>query len=272
MLKLSIITVNFNNKEGLQKTIESVVNQTYKNYEYLVIDGGSTDGSVEVIKEYAEKISYWISESDNGIYNAMNKGILNSKGEYLQFLNSGDWLVNETIIENILHEIPNCDLLYGNMIMVMPNGKLRTSYRSKGAEISFFTLFEGTINHSPSFIKRSLFLKYGLYDEQLRIVSDWKFFLIAFGLNQSEVVYRNIDVNYFDMNGISNVQIQLAQSEREKVLSEFVPYPILVDFKKNKRHLFRLTLIRMYFITRTLNEISELFLTTLARILKKIFD
>ena len=89
-MRLSIITINYNNREGLRKTIESVVNQTYRNFEYIIIDGGSTDGSVEVVKEYADRISYWVSEPDNGIYNAMNKGVLAANGKYIQFLNSGD--------------------------------------------------------------------------------------------------------------------------------------------------------------------------------------
>ena len=82
-MKLSVITINYNNRDGLKKTIESVVNQTYKDFEYIIIDGGSTDGSVEVLKEYSDKIDYWVSEPDKGIYNAMNKGIDIAKGEYV---------------------------------------------------------------------------------------------------------------------------------------------------------------------------------------------
>ncbi|MDR2910496.1 MAG: glycosyltransferase [Bacteroidales bacterium] len=93
-MKLSIITINLNNVAGLQKTIESVVKQTFTDYEYIVIDGGSTDGSADIIKQHANKITYWVSEPDKGIYNAMNKGIRVAKGEYCLFLNSGDWLIN----------------------------------------------------------------------------------------------------------------------------------------------------------------------------------
>jgi glycosyltransferase involved in cell wall biosynthesis len=89
-MKLSVITINYNNAIGLRKTIESVVNQTFRDYEYIIIDGGSTDGSVDVIKEYADKIDYWVSEPDKGIYNAMNKGVAAAHGEYTNFLNSGD--------------------------------------------------------------------------------------------------------------------------------------------------------------------------------------
>ena len=87
-MKLSIITINLNNAAGLRKTIQSVVNQTYIDFEYIIIDGFSSDGSIEVIKEYADRINYWVSEPDRGIYNAMNKGILKTSGEYIHFLNS----------------------------------------------------------------------------------------------------------------------------------------------------------------------------------------
>ena len=92
-MKLSIITVNLNNLEGLKKTYESVVCQTFTDYEWLVIDGGSTDGSREFIEEHQDKFAYWCSEPDKGIYNAMNKGIVRAKGEYLNFMNSGDYFV-----------------------------------------------------------------------------------------------------------------------------------------------------------------------------------
>ena len=140
MPTLTIITINLNNSIGLRKTIESVISQTYNDFEYLIIDGGSIDGSVDVIKEYADRISYWFSEPDKGIYNAMNKGILKAKGQYLQFLNSGDYLVNKNVIENVFHELPDCDLLYGNIITVKPDGKLQIHKGIGGSEITLFTL------------------------------------------------------------------------------------------------------------------------------------
>jgi len=270
MIKLSIITVNLNNSTGLRKTIKSVVNQTYKHFEYIVIDGGSTDGSVDVIKEYSNNLSYWVSEPDTGIYNAMNKGILVANGEYLQFLNSGDWLVNDTVIENILKEMPPCDLFHGNMVMVMPSGRLQVNHGSKGKEITFLSLFLGTINHSPAFIRRSLFFDYGLYDEQLRIVSDWKFYLKTFGLNKLKVIYKNIDVNYFEMNGISNTQVELANSEREKVLSEIIPYPILADYINYRSDFIELTLIRKHFLTAKIYRMSQMLIVTLSKILNRL--
>lgn len=101
MPKLTIITINLNNKAGLQTTIDSVIAQTYKDFEWIIIDGGSTDGSKELIEKYTNYIKYWVSEPDKGIYNAMNKGIKVAEGEYLQFLNSGDSLFSNSVLSDI---------------------------------------------------------------------------------------------------------------------------------------------------------------------------
>ena len=114
---ISIITINFNDKIGLQRTFDSVFAQDYQDFEYIVIDGGSNDGSKELIENNAQKISYWISEPDKGIYNAMNKGILKATGEYLLFLNSGDHLYSHTVLEENYTRIENYDLIYFNLQM-----------------------------------------------------------------------------------------------------------------------------------------------------------
>lgn len=228
--RLSIITINFNNKEGFYKTISSVVNQTYKNLEYIIIDGGSEDGSLDIIEQYKSKIEYWISEPDNGIFHAMNKGIRAAKGEYCQFLNSGDWLASDSVIERMMEYAYGCSILYGNMSKILPDGKI-----SKNKSIpkdSFFPFYRGTLNHSPSFIKKCLFDKYGFFDENLKIVSDWKFFLIAVGLNNEPVKYIDLDVTCFNTKGISNINPELDKSERRQVLEELIPVNILKDYDR----------------------------------------
>ena len=114
-MTLSIITVNLNNRDGLLRTIESVISQTFKDFEWIVIDGGSTDGSKELIEQYADHFAYWVSEPDTGIYNAMNKGIKMAKGEYMQFLNSGDFLRSSTILYDVFSIMPKADIIYGNI-------------------------------------------------------------------------------------------------------------------------------------------------------------
>lgn len=265
--KLSIITINFNNKAGLIKTTQSVFEQTFTNYEYLLIDGGSTDGSKEYMELNKDKFTYAISEPDKGIYNAMNKGILQAKGEYLQFLNSGDWLVNATVIDRVFQDLPECDMVYTNMIKVLRNGQFITDKGLQGEAITFRSFYQYNINHSSVFIKRSLFLKYGLYDEQLKIISDWKFFLVAAGLNYAKVIYKNIDSAYFDMTGISNTQKKLLKAEKQQVLEELVPLPILADYRNSEGDTTRLAIIRKHVITAKIYRLLEVLLVRFSRLL-----
>ena len=233
-MKLSIITINYNNAEGLRKTMESVLNQTSKEFEYIVIDGASADGSLETIQTF--KLSNLqtfksISEPDSGIYNAMNKGIRMAQGEYIHFLNSGDWLVDERVVENMLNELSKsdaCDILIGDVISIRQDGKKRYDKNSKS--VSLYTFYRGTIQHTSAYIRRSLFDKYGLYDESLKIVSDWKWYLNAVILNGATVHFADMFVTCFDRTGISSTRLDLDQAERRKVLEELIPAPILADY------------------------------------------
>lgn len=238
-MKLSIITINYNNAYGLQKTLESVINQTYKNFEYIIIDGGSVDGSKEIIEKYSNKFAYWVSEKDNGIYNAMNKGIKQAKGEYCLFLNSGDWLVDECVLEKVFLLNVHEDILYGNLLTM-------DSFCDKGPERSLLTLtdlFFGTINHPSSFIKRILFQKYGLYNEEYKIVSDWEFFFKVICLARVSVRYLDIDISYFDMTGVSNENKALRNLERNIVLKKELPKKLYEEYlqiaeNRNKARVF----------------------------------
>ena len=118
MKQISIITINYNNASGLEKTIRSVVEQTYNEYEYIIIDGASSDKSKEVIQEYQRYIDFWCSEKDSGIYNAMNKGIQKASGEYLLFLNSGDVLNNSAVLADIHGFLSGEDFVYGDLVFV----------------------------------------------------------------------------------------------------------------------------------------------------------
>ena len=235
---LSIITINRNNALGLEKTMKSILSQSVKLFEYVVVDGASTDDSVEVIRRFADKFGErikWITEPDKGIYNAMNKGIRMATGEYVEFLNSGDCLVSTDVVSKMyqsLEEAGNPSILYGNMLKDKSDGTILKDKCFAGKAISFLGFYTGTLNHSPAYIRRDLFNKYGLYDESLKIVSDWKWYLQAIVLGEEKPVYVDLDVTLFDMNGISETNKELDKAERRKVLEELIPYTILSDYDK----------------------------------------
>lgn len=226
-MKYSIITINFNNKDGLRKTIESVVNQTYKDFEYIIIDGGSTDGSVEVIKEYADKIDYWVSEPDKGIYNAMNKGILQAHGEYLNFMNSGDCFHNETVLCHV-DKFSAFDIFVGRVSNLDANGDYQ-SLNIEAKRISMFHFYISTFPHQGCFIKHTLFKEF-LYDETLKIVGDWKFFVECVVFQNCKVLQSSIIVADCEYRGASN-NFSMLLEEKEKVLRNIMPYGIYKDYE-----------------------------------------
>lgn len=230
---ISIITVNLNNLEGLKKTMASIFDQTWQEFEYIVIDGVSTDGCREFIETNTNRIDYWVSEPDKGIYNAMNKGITTAKGEFLFFLNSGDWLYNENVLNDVSDKLNGFDILYGNMIKVFPDGRLLLDKGISGKEITFYTFAEGNLNHQATFINKKLFNKFGLYEVENGIVADWKFFLTSLGLNNSKVNYIDQTISFFDMTGISS-NFKERDQERKMILENNVPTPVYLDFLRIK--------------------------------------
>lgn len=218
---ISIITINYNNKAGLQRTIESIISQNYVDVEYIIIDGGSTDGSVDVIKQYEDKITYWVSEKDAGIYNAQNKGIEKATGEYLLFLNSGDEFVSSNVLKDssvFLND--GVDFVTGDM-KVIQEGKPDWVY-SAPKSVDFEHFYAGIIPHPATFIKKSCFDRFGKYDENLKIVSDWKFFVVAICRYNCSYKKINLLISKFYMDGISTVNKALDLEERKMVLqSEF---------------------------------------------------
>jgi len=228
-MKLSIITINLNNKDGLRKTIESVVSQTFSDYEYIVIDGASTDESVEVIKEYKDKITYWISEPDKGIYNAMNKGILQAKGEYCLFLNSGDCMYQHTTLQDSFRDI-NTDIVYGNVVVTV-DGKEEERGGISKSDITLFDIMFGVIFHQASFIRTNLFFEIGLYSENYKIVSDWRFFLQCTIKDNISFKYIDQSITRYELSGVSSTDGYLMMNEKEKVRLELIPKSIFSDYQ-----------------------------------------
>ncbi|MGL5938563.1 MAG: glycosyltransferase family 2 protein [Phocaeicola sp.] len=220
-MRYTIITINFNNCIGLKRTMESVFNQTCRDFEYIIIDGGSTDGSIEVIKSYQDRLAYWVSEPDKGVYNAMNKGIARANGDYLNFMNSGDSFYADTVLEQVNGY--DGDILSGDIFRLDSERVVRYIKNP-----SFKDLCTPEFNHQAMFLKRILFLEGG-YDEQLKIVSDWKFVLYSVLKKSSLFIPLDIVVANYEAGGISN-NPQLVEQERKEVLSELLHPMIFADY------------------------------------------
>ncbi|MCQ2341418.1 MAG: glycosyltransferase [Paludibacteraceae bacterium] len=318
-MKLSIITINFNNAAGLKKTLDSVAAQDLLSIptlhsnlstlispltiEHIIVDGGSTDGSIDVIKDYESNIAHrqlsillkWVSEKDKGIYNAMNKGIeiamgrrvvdsfnrseliedsnlssLNSNlspDHYLQILNSGDLLASNDVCAKMsaaMSEKNYPDILYGNMIKFWPDGhQLKDSCKGP-QKLTMLSFYHGTLNHDSAYIRLSLFDKFGLYDENLKIVSDWEWYLKAIPLGGVVPVYAPIDVTLFDMTGVSESNTAFWKVERRPVLEREVPAMILADYDRYARDMHMMDRIRrhhlyplVYFMERVLFKLEK---------------
>lgn len=222
-MKLSIITVNYNDAEGLERTITSVISQTFTDFEFLVIDGGSTDASVDIIKKYEDKIDYWVSERDGGIYSGMNKGLRQAKGEYVNFMNGGDCFHSPDVLDKIFALNTDADIITGTH---SENGLRNVG---KGG-VTMLDLYKWAIDHQASFIRRELALQHP-YDEKYRIVSDWKFFIEALILDNCSFCFTDTIVVDVDMKGISNTNFELDKQEREEVLKELFPDRVLKDYQ-----------------------------------------
>lgn len=237
-MKLSIITINFNNRDGLKKTIESIVSQSFDDFEWIVIDGGSTDGSRELIERYAARMAYWVSEPDSGVYNAMNKGIKVAKGEYVNFMNSGDCFASSTILEEVFETNQTADVIYGYMMRGSLDGEVNNLSMMK-PNLSWIDFYGDGLPHQSTFIRRSLFDKYGLYDESLKAVSDWKFFVNAFVYHKATSEFIPLKISIYEEGGISDI---MGMEERRRVQKDLFPramvetIPVVEAYNRIRNH------------------------------------
>lgn len=229
MNKLSIITVCYNNKMGLERTLTSIQKQTTKEFEYLVIDGASTDGSSELLDKYADIIDYKISEKDSGIYNAMNKAIKQAHGEYCLFLNSGDTLHDNNTIKAILPQLGQADFMTGDTICILPQNK-HTVWKAP-TNLSTYLMMIYSLSHQATFIKTSL-LKNRPYREDLKIVSDWEQMFYELIIKDRTYKKINLPVCNFEYGGVSSSKPELREEERKKVLSEHFSQRVQNDLIK----------------------------------------
>jgi len=241
-MKFSIITINYNNCDGLKRTINSIISQTFSEYEFIVIDGGSADGSLEVIKEYQQHISYWVSEKDDGIYAAMNKGIRKATGDYINFMNSGDIFYDKNVLSEIAKEKCDDDIIVGKDYYYDPISKKGFS-PILPTRISMVTFFKETLPHQGAFIKRVLF-ENSLYNEDFRICSDWAFYTKKIVFDNCRVKLTPIIVSQREQGGISNTLPQKQKEEREAFLHSILPIGVYRDYE-TLANLDRLTLYKL---------------------------
>lgn len=227
-MKLSIITVNYNNRDGLLRTIESILSQTWKQFEWILIDGGSTDGSRELIEKYKEHFAFWCSEPDSGAYHAMNKGIQHAKGEYLNFMNSGDVFNNDKTLEDVFSHAFHEDFVYGDWIRIEKDGEVLLHAPEK-VSLDFF--YTDNICHQAIFVKTPI-LKTSGFDERFRIYADWARW-IKMILDNCSTKYIPLVVCRFDARcGLSNQDLKKLDLEKES-MRDTIPHPIREVLDKN---------------------------------------
>lgn len=218
--KVSIITVVYNGVKTIEQTILSVLEQSYKNIEYIIIDGLSTDGTQEIVRKYQDSIAYFVSEKDNGLYDAMNKGIQKATGEIVGIINSDDWYAKDAI-ESIVNyfERYEADLVYGDVVFVDQNGRERPNIKKPIDHI----WFQCVIQHPGIFVKRSIYERFGCYNTKYKIAADYDFMLRLYSEN---VRFGYVDkvVSYFRLGGLSTVLKRRAEDEAYQVSESYIDY------------------------------------------------
>ena len=200
---ISIITVVYNGDKYLEQTIKSVINQTYKNIEYIIVDGGSTDRTLEIIKKYEEQIDYWISEPDEGLYDAMNKGIRKANGDLIGMINSDDWYELNTVKQVVQSYInnPKKGVFHGDMYLI--SDKSKKILRSFNASKFKFKYYGMTYAHPTFFVSKKIYSKFQ-YNTRLKTISDYQFALEVFLDNSKTYYYIDQPLSNYRFGGLSD--------------------------------------------------------------------
>lgn len=223
MIKVSVITVTYNALPALQRTLQSVVGQEHADFEYIVVDGGSKDGTREYLEKHSDKIARWVSEPDDGIYSAMNKGVQMAEGEYCIFMNADDCFVDKRVLCKITpFLVDGIDILLGNAIYVNGEGKILAIQPSRSG-FSLSNIFQTSVCHQACFIKRKLLIEHP-YNEAFRLVSDWEFILERVLDGKTICGAVNRDVCFFMAGGATDKYRTLGIIERRSVLERYPDY------------------------------------------------
>lgn len=266
--KISIITINLNNNNGLKRTIESVLIQENNNLEQIIIDGGSTDGSISTIKKYEIQFRKkgiplrWYSEKDNGIYYAMNKGINIATGTYCYFLNSGDFFLTQEATKKFEELNSNTDFIYFN---------IRTNLRqiTYPPKLTFLFFFRWTICHQAIFIRRSIFKEHGGFDTNYKLTADWVHLIENIGLRNATYEHINKTITFFQEDGISSMQTSQTQIKKERAvyLNSIIPSIIQSDYLN---YIATLEEIQFYQSSRLIQLVKKFQESKLYRSLRKV--
>ncbi len=228
---ISIITVNYNNKAGLINTINSVLAQSFKRYEFIVIDGLSTDGSKEVLQENDQYIHYWVSEKDQGIYDAMNKGVQKATGKYLFFLNSGDRFASNNVLEKVglVMEQENYGVVFGNVFL---HDKQLITYKST---LSLYYVLNQGMCHQVQFLKKALFDEAGLYNLNYPVTADHCQLILFLVKYKASYKHIPIAISILEPGGKSFVSLDNNANERLQFMQ--IEFPMLLkDYLLLKRY------------------------------------
>lgn len=242
---ISVITINLNNAKGLRRTLNSVITQDFTNYEYIIVDGRSTDESVEVIKENSEKVTYWISEKDEGLYDAMNKGIAMARGEYCIFLNSGDSFYNNKVLQKVYDAGLNTDIIYGDVLYAKDG--LIVKQKKNPARLSIIHLMATCIDHQVQFIRKKLFDDYGNYSTNYKICADYECFVRQYFKAKATIKHIPVDIAIYDVVGISSNPYNTLQGikERKSIHKLYFPKILYISY-------YRYVTLREKFITNSI--------------------
>lgn len=220
-MKISVVTVCLNAKDTIEETLLSVFNQTFKDIEFIVIDGASKDGSLDIIDKYKDKISHFVSEPDNGIYDAMNKGIKLATGDFICFLNAGDIFYNNSILEEVekkLEQSPECKFLFGDAEYISTESSKIVTYHNIKNE---FSIIFDNICHQSIFYHKSLFEQLGLYSKDFKIYADWDFNINCLAKNKAKAIYLPLTICKFQLGGTcSNPESKTIYKKEKKLLIE----------------------------------------------------
>jgi len=217
--KLTVVTISYNNKEDIEETIRSVICQNYENLEYIIIDGASTDGTVDIIKKYENQITFWISEKDKNLYDAMNKGIKYATGEWIIFMNAGDKFYDCSVINDIfnynnLNKINNADLIYGNVCKNY--GDFKKIEKAKDIN----NLWKGMVFSHQSLFVRTKLMKEHPFNMNLRIAADFDFIFHMYTLGY-KFLYIDRTISEIDTTGLSNIERIKSTLERLKIVKKY---------------------------------------------------